>query len=277
MRRWVFTALAAVLTTAAGAQESPAPDFYRIGPNDEIQVRVDELENYEQELQVAEDGTVALPDIGTVDAQGLTADQLALRIRSRLESLGLRRATVEISVTAYRSRPVSILGAVGTPGNYYVPRSSSLMEVLMKAGGLTDQVGRQVIVRRRADNDLSDEVRIAVGDLIEAGNPRVNIPIFAGDLIHVVPARDVTIYFLGAVASAGNQTFRSTDRVTLLTAIARVGGLAETASNKVRIKRRDASGELREIVVDFQRVLSGRVPDPELEDGDLIVVKESFF
>ncbi|MCP3958367.1 MAG: hypothetical protein GY719_10990 [bacterium] len=277
MRRVIFTALAALVAAGIGAQESPVSDSYRIGPNDEIQVRVDELEDYEHELRVAEDGTVALPDIGTIEAQGLTADQLALRIRSRLESRGLRRATVEISLTAYRSRPVSILGAVGGPGNYYVARSSSLMEVLMKAGGLTVQAGSQVIVRRRADNDLSDEVRITIKDLIEAGNPRVNIPIFAGDLIHVVPATEVTIYFLGAVNSAGNQTFRSTDRVTLLTAIARAGGLAETASNKIRIKRRRPSGELSEIVVDFQRVLNGRVSDPELQDGDLIVVKESFF
>ena len=50
-----------------------------------------------------------------------------------------------------------------------------------------------------------------------------------------------------------------------------------TAAKKIRIKRQTASGEPREIVVDYRKILSGGEPDVELEDGDLIIVKESFF
>ena len=91
------------------------------------------------------------------------------------------------------------------------------------------------------------------------------------------PAGDVTVHLLGEVQRSGSLTFPAHRRVTLLTAIAGAGGLLETAAKKIRIKRQTASGEPREIVVDYRKILNGGEPDVELEDGDLIIVKESFF
>ncbi|MEO1085020.1 MAG: polysaccharide biosynthesis/export family protein, partial [Acidobacteriota bacterium] len=262
------------LAEVVWAQESGR---YRIGPRDRLQVRVDELPTLDSEQEVADDGTITLEVIGSLQAQGLSEVELAEQIRGRLLEEGLRKATVRISVSEYRSRPVAIMGAVGEPGNHNVPGRSTLLEVLLGAGGLSPQHGTHVQVRRRADNGLSDQVTISIRDLVELGDPTVNIPIYAGDLINVPPARDVVINILGAVASVGSHTFKGTQRVTLLTAIARAGGLAEEASNKIRIKRQDDQGEWSETVVDWKRLLAGKIPDPVLEDGDLIVVKESFF
>ncbi|MEM8994016.1 MAG: polysaccharide biosynthesis/export family protein [Acidobacteriota bacterium] len=262
------------LVEVVWAQESGR---YRIGPRDRLQVRVDELPTLDSEQEVADDGTITLEVIGSLQAQGLSEVELADRIRGRLLEEGLRKATVRISVSEYRSRPVAIMGAVGEPGNHSVPGRSTLLEVLLGAGGLSADHGTHVQVRRRADNGLSDQVTIAIRDLVELGDPTVNIPIYAGDLINVPPARDVVINILGAVASVGSHTFKGTQRVTLLTAIARAGGLAEEASNKIRIKRQGENGEWSETVIDWKRLLAGKIPDPPLEDGDLIVVKESFF
>lgn len=262
-----------ILATAAAAQDDSAL-AYRIGSRDKVQIRVEELPNLNSDQEVAEDGTITLPVIGTVEAQGLNEGELAARLRSRLEAEGLRRATVSVKVTAYRSRPVTIVGAIGNPGNHYVPGRGSLLEVLMNAGGLTRGHGHEIFVRRHSDNGLSDQVTVPVRDLIERGDPAVNIPIFAGDLIHVPPARQVTIHFLGQVGAPGSQTFEGDERVTLLTAVARVGGLAATASKKVRIRRQGGDDE---IVADYRRILDGKDPDIELEDGDIVIVKEAFF
>lgn len=259
------------------AQEPESARSYRIGPRDRIQIRVEELPGLDSEQEVADDGTINLGVVGSIDAQGATESELEARIRSRLLSEGLRKATVTVVVSEYRSRPVSIIGAVGSPGNHFVPGRTTLLEALLAAGGLDAEHGPKIQVRRRADNGLSDQVEIAVRSLIELGDPQVNIPIFAGDLINVPPAREIVIHFLGEVRNVGSQTFTSNKKVTLLTAIARAGGLTETASSKISIKRETGSGEREEIVVDFRRLLSGRDPDIELQDGDLIVVKESFF
>ena len=277
MRRLCFALAAVFLAAQASAQESQGASSYRIGARDQIQIHVEEMEDLNKEVTVAEDGTISLPLVGTLEAQGLTEIQLATRVRTQLEAKGLRKATVTISVTNYRSRPVSVLGAVNTPGNHFVPGRATLLSVLMDAGGMAGSHGSQIIVRRRAENGLSDEVRIAVADLIEVGDPRVNIPIFAGDLINVPPARQLTVHLIGEVEQPGSLTFQVDQRATLLTAIARAGGLTENASKRIRIQRLSPSGERREISADFRQVLNNKAPDPALQDGDLIIVKESFF
>lgn len=269
-------ALTGFLAVEAAAQVGTAARSYRIGPRDQIQIRVDELPDLDTEQPVAEDGTIVLPVVGTVRAQGLSEDQLAARLRERLEDEGLRRPTVTVIVTAYRSRPVSILGAVADPGNHFIPGRTTLIEVLLNAGGLAADHGPSIHVRRRAENGLSDQIEIPVRELMEIGDPALNIPVFAGDYLNVPTAGDLTVHFLGQVQKAGSMTFPASRKVTLLTAIAGAGGLLETASKKIRIKRRTPSGELEEVVADYRKILNGGQPDIELEDGDLIIVKESF-
>lgn len=261
----------------AQSQEGGAARTYSIGPRDRLQIRVAELPDLNGEQVVGEDGTITLSVVGIVQAGGRTEEGLAFYIRDRLQDEGLKRATVSVKVVEFRSRPVSILGSVGDPGNHFVAGRATLMDVLLNAGGVGNDHGGHILVRRRASSGLSDQVRISVEELFGVGNPDVNIPILAGDHINVPAAREVTINFLGEVGSSGSQTFKSTDRVTLLTALARAGGLLETASKKIRIIRQTPDGERQEIVVDYRALLSGSADDPLLVDGDLIVVKESFF
>ena len=250
---------------------------YRIGPRDRLVIRVAELPSLDGEKEVADDGTITLGIIGSVEVQGLTEAGLVERIRSRLMAEGMRRATVTATVSEFRSQPVSVLGAVARPGNQVIPGRSTLIDTILDAGGLTEQAGAKILVRRRASNGLSGRVEISVDDLFVRGDPKVNLPVYAGDLIHVLPTKEIAIHFLGEVTTAGTLTFRDNKRVTLLTAIARAGGLTETASNKLVIKRDDGTGKRFEINVDYRKLLNGKIPDVDLQDGDLIVVKESFF
>lgn len=277
-------AATAVAQPPAGRQEPPAARqdkagteaSYRIGPRDQVLIRVVEMPELTKEYEVEEDGTIELPVIGQVDARGDTEAQLARKVRDQLLSEGLRRATVSVRVTGFKSRPVSVLGAVAQPGNQFVPRQSTLLEVLLSVGGLSPENSGRVEVRRRAANGLADQVEIQLKDLLELGDPAVNIPIFGGDVIFVPAARQIRVSFLGEVKNPGVQTFNANKPVQLLTAIATVGGLTENAAKKILVRRRQG-GEVTEIVVHYRRVLEGRDQDLELLDGDLVIVKESFF
>lgn len=262
----------------ASAPASKAPARYRIGARDGLRITVEEAPSLPPEYSVAEDGTIAMDPIGKVAAQGLGEAELATRIEGLLLKQGLRKATVTVTVTAFRSRPVLVLGAVVNPGNQTTSGSSRLMEVLLAAGGLSPEHGPTVQVRRQSDNGLADQITVAVVDLIETLDPDVNLPIFAGDVINVSSARAITVHLLGAVKTVGSLSFKNTDRVSVLTSIARAGGLADTASRKIAIKRRDPrTGRLDEMLVDFRRILDGKDPDVDLQDGDVLVAKESFF
>lgn len=248
-----------------------------IGPKDQLQIRVDEIPSLPSDYEVGSDGTITLGVAGRMDVQGLTEEQLANRIEARLLEQGLRRATVDVRVTAYRSRPVTVLGAVSRPGNQTIPGRSTLLDVLLGAGGLSDGHGETVRVRRRADNGLSDQVEVSLAALLEQGDLDVNLPIYPGDVIHVPEAQVVKVLLMGEVANVGELVFAGGERATVLTAIAKAGGLSETAADKITIQRLTDAGDRREIVVDFQRILNGRDADVGLEDGDLLVIKESFF
>lgn len=248
-----------------------------IGPKDQLQIRVDEIPTLPSDYEVGADGTITLGVAGRIDVQGLTESELENKIQARLLEQGLRRATVEVRVTAYRSRPVTVLGAVARPGNQTIPGRSTLLDVLLAAGGLGENHGKTVRVRRRADNGLSDQVQVSLESLFEQGDLDANLPIYPGDVIHVPEAQSTKVLLMGEVVNVGELIFSGGERATLLTAIAKAGGLTETASDKITIQRLTESGDRREIVVDFQRILNGRDSDVPLEDGDLLVIKESFF
>ena len=266
----VIVGLAAA--ASAAAQESA---IYRIGSRDTVEVQVDEMPEIDRELEVRSDGTILLPVIGGVEARGRTEDELARQIRTRLEQEGLRRATVRVRVTGFLSRPVSVLGAVPKPGLQNVPGSATLVEVLL-AAGFTGGPGQEVRIRRRAENGLADEVKISSVELFELGEPAVNLPIFAGDVLFVSPVPTVRISVLGAVRRPGVVELEGARRTTLLVVLAEVGGLSDAAASKIRIRRRQ-DGEETEIVASYRRILDGKEADVELQDGDVVLVKEAFF
>jgi len=220
---------------------------------------------------------VRLPLVGRVPAEGLTESELATRLKQILERELLQRASVSVEVLEFRSRPISVIGAVRQPGSLNFSGRLTLLEAITAAGGLADNHGDSIFVLRRADNGLTDQVAIRIQDLLVRADPDVNIPIFSNDLINVPAAVEVTIYCLGEVASPGALTFQSTERVTLLAAIARAGGLTDRASKKILIRRHRADGNPQEIWVSYKTIVSGRQADPELTEGDVVIVKESFF
>jgi len=267
--------LVALLFAPGVAAQPPDQSAYRLGPRDLVAVKVFEAPELNVERRVTEVGTIALPRIGEVTVEGLTEGEVATRIRGMLEANFLQRATVTVEVQEFRARPISVVGAVKQPGILQVAGRLSLLEALTLAGGLTENKGPFIHVVRRAPNGLSDQVSIPVEDLLRKADPRVNIPIFSNDLINVTAAEPITIYCLGEVQQPGALIFSSTERITLLAAVARAGGLTDRAARRISIRRQGATGE--GIVVDFKRILDGKEPDVDLQAGDVVVVKESFF
>ncbi len=267
-----------MLVGAALSATAQDVDTYRIGPKDLVEIRLYEAPNLNREVRVSTEGSISFQPIGDVFVQGLTAAQLEKRLKEQLEERFFQRASVTVQVREYRSKPISVIGAVTKPGDLGFSGRWTLLEALTAAGGLAENHGTVIYVRRRADNGLSSQVEISVNDLMIRADPRVNIPIFANDLINVSTAVDVTIYCLGEVERPGALVFRSNERMTLLAAIARAGGLTDRASPKITIKRAESQDHpSSEIQIDYKHIVSGRAVDLRLQEGDVVVVKESFF
>jgi polysaccharide export outer membrane protein len=270
-----WTILLLVCIGIARAQGQDAA--YRVGPRDLLSVRVDQDEKLNGDRRVSDAGTINMPLIGEVSVVGKTPGEIAATVKRLLDEKYMQGASVAVQVIEFRSRPISVIGAVKNPGNLGFSGHWTLLEAMAAAGGLGENHGNVVYVLRRADNGLSDQVTIDLDDLMVRGDPRVNIPIFPNDLINVPLTVEITVYCLGEVAKPGALPFKSSERISVLTAIAHAGGLTDRASKKILVRRVAPADGRTEITVDYNKILAGKEPDPELRQGDVIVVKESFF
>ncbi len=265
------------LLSAPGLMAQAGSGDYSVGPGDELQIEVFEDAALNGTRRIASDGTIVLPLTGPIEVAGRTAEGVAARLREVLEESYLQRATVDVVVTGHRSRPITVLGAVRKPGTHYMTSRWNLFEAIAAAGGLNESHGdRAQIMRRSSDGQLTDQLAVNLATVLDGSDPLDNVVILAGDVINIPPVEEITIYFLGEVATQGAVTVRARDRVTLLTAVAKAGGLTERAAPKITIKRDLGGGKREEIVANFQRILAGEEADIELLEGDLIVVKESW-
>jgi polysaccharide export outer membrane protein len=256
----------------------PSSDEYRLGPEDVIEVRVFELDQLNRTVRVSGDGTMDLPLIGSIPVRGLTPEGVALEVAERLRNRFVQDPQVSVFVKEFHSQTVSLLGAVSSPATYPLVGRRNLLQILADAGGLSPSAGNVLFVFRLSDDGRSARLSVPLSELLIQGNPRWNIWLRPGDIVSVPPEAAVSVSVLGAVSSPGVYKLPVGDGASVLNAVARAGGLNDRASKSgIQIKRRDASGEEKVLKVDLGDILSGKESDFVLQEGDVIVVKESFF
>jgi polysaccharide export outer membrane protein len=141
-----------ILSTCAtlGAQQAePVATNYVLGPDDQITVQAPDVEEISgKTFRIDRSGHVNLTLIGVVQAAGLTAVELQSRIKDRLRKY-LRNPDITVSITDFRSQPVSVVGAVQNSGVHQLQGSKNLLGVLSLAGGLRADAGATVKITRR--------------------------------------------------------------------------------------------------------------------------------
>ncbi|HEX2757337.1 MAG TPA: polysaccharide biosynthesis/export family protein [Thermoanaerobaculia bacterium] len=272
-----FSALSLCLALALRAPAEDKSSEYRLGPKDLLEIKVLEIPELNVERRVADNGSVTLPLLGDFPVQGLTAAEVRDHLEALLKEKFVNRADVSIIVKDFANKPVSILGAVLHPGSLNISGRWFLLQAISAAGGVTEAAGRKIYVLRRSDNGLSDTLEVSTDDLFRNASQMWNIPIYPSDVVNIPARSTIRIFCIGEVKAPGAVEFSADDRITLLSVLAKAGGLTDRASKTIRIKRRDASGRDVETVVDYKRVLSGKDVDPALKADDVVVIKESFF
>lgn len=251
---------------------------YKIGPKDLLEISVFGLNELNQTVRVSEDGKITLPLVGEVAVDGLTKSELEKKLTTLLEAKYLQNPQITIFIKEYQSKRVSVMGAVGKPGDYELLGRQTLLQILSQAGGLTRDAAKEIIVMRRLQDGSSVSHHISIDDLILRGDPKFNILIEPNDIINVPVDMTVVIYLFGQVKSPGAFQVKKSNMPTLLQAIAQAGGFTDRAAKgSVLIKRKDAAGKEREIKVNTKDILKGKKKDIQLEENDTVYVPESFF
>ena len=181
-----FFALLLAGPIIAGAQQSAQqsgpdtmPDFVRRAvtahpqPGDRVWLHVWREPKLSDTVTVDERGDVAFPKIGIVNAASFTIGALRDTVRSRFAEF-LRDSPVDLVVL----RRVAVNGEVAKPNVYYVDVTTTLRDVIARAGGITDNgnPNKVVIIRdaeripvrdwqrdRSATSDLKSGDQVVVG------------------------------------------------------------------------------------------------------------------
>ncbi len=116
---------------------------YVFGPGDVVNISIFELFQegilYANQFVITETGKLSIPDVGVVNAGGLTESQLEEEIKQILSPNILKSPSVTVTLFRSQSRLFSILGnGVPKPGLYDIPRYDyRLADALAIAGGIS--------------------------------------------------------------------------------------------------------------------------------------------
>jgi polysaccharide export outer membrane protein len=273
--------------TASGV---PASD-YVVGPGDKLSVIVMELQDdasfNEQAFTVNISGDVSLPYAGRVRAVGLTTHDIEREITTNLAKI-IKDPQVVVNIAEYHSQPVSVLGAVNTGGEYQIQGQKRLLQALSLAGGFTEDVGNSITLTRdlqwgriplpNAHDDPTGQFSVAsisVKDVLHSAKPEENIQMMAGDIISVSKAE--IVYVVGSVKMPGGFPMGQDETLSTLQVLSLAQGTTPTAGlEKAQIIRLVPGSKARtQLAINLKQLLQGRVPDVQLQPGDILFVPNS--
>ncbi len=276
---FVITGVAVIFMASSFlySQEAKRND-YKIGPKDLLEISVFGLDELSKTERVSEEGKITLPLLGEIDVDGLTKSELEIKLARLLEEKYLQDPQVTIFIAEYQSKRVSVMGAIQTPGLYELVGRQTVLDVIAKAGGLTNEAGSEMFVMRQNSGGENSSVQISLDELILNGNAELNIPLKSNDIINIPIDRIVNVYVMGQVRSPGVLEVKRSRIPTLLMAIAQAGGFAERASKGgVLIKRIGKDGKEIKIKVNVKNIIKGKKDDIQLLEDDVVVVPETIF
>jgi polysaccharide biosynthesis/export protein len=132
----------------AGAEEPRPSDLmesdedYAIGPGDTLRIAIFELLSQGQtdirDYIVTESGKISVPEVGSVQAGGLTERQLESELKQILSPAILKQPSVTVSLQTSEKKMFTINGdGVNRPSRYPIPRSGfRLTDALATAGSV---------------------------------------------------------------------------------------------------------------------------------------------
>jgi polysaccharide biosynthesis/export protein len=259
---------------AAESAGSDAP----VGPEDLLEISVFEIPDLTRTVRVSEKGAISLPLLGEILVAGMTPTSLEGKLRELLASKYLEDPQVSVFVREHGSKKVSVLGAVGKPGVYEMLGTRTLLQVLSEAGGLAKEVGSDLYILRTKPGGGRDRMSVDVAALLAGQDPSLNVIIQPGDIVTVPVDRLIFVYVDGAVKTPGRLEEVASRPITLGQAIAKAGGATERANLKaIQVLRKGKDGERITLTANLTRIRKGKEPDHVLQDGDVVVIPETFF
>jgi polysaccharide export outer membrane protein len=221
-RRVVSAVTILLLLGAVGARfcaaQTIGPD-YVISPGDALDVQVYGETDLSKTYAVGPAGSIVVPLMGQVTLAGLTLEQAQALLTQKLHAF-LRFPHVTIGLSELQSgRKLYVLGYVTAQGPVALPFDSTVLDALAAAGANDSSDLRHVQITHQGQAPITlDLSGLRTGQTVRASEK-----VEYGDVIYV-PRLDDRIAVLGQVKTPGSVLLPLGSKVTVLDALARIGG-----------------------------------------------------
>jgi polysaccharide export outer membrane protein len=167
--------LIAVMLLAGCASQAlpPAMDMdaattdYKLGAGDKVNMKVFGDDTLSGAYQVDGKGMFSVPLLGSIEAAGLTKNELEDQLRTKLKRY-LNDPRVAVEIESYR--PFYIIGEVQKPGSYNYVSGMTVINAVAIAGGFTYRAKEDAFAIRRSTDRSTVEGRqmtqVQPGDVI---------------------------------------------------------------------------------------------------------------
>ena len=258
-----------------------------IHPGDKLNIAVADEKLLTGEFTVSAQGQISYPLLGNIDVAGSNLDEVREAIRTQLSARYIRNPRIEITFVESQQNSVDISGRVAKPGNYILTPKLTLLRLITQAGGLAGSPGATQIELVRQEIGQKRTMDFRFSELVRGVVPDPDLK--SGDIVFVeeietrtaegkaidTPVRSKRVSVFGQVIKPGN--YRVNADMKLVELLAEAGGFTgNAASGRVLLVRNMPAGK-KTTYIDAAAAIAGTKPDVPIEDGDVLVVQESFF
>lgn len=251
-------------STFAPADMIPVSPDYIVGPGDQIRISVWGMVEGMWLETVDRQGMITIPRVGVIGVAGMTFSELQ---RSLEDEFSRFYSNFEMSVTlgALKSMKVYVVGNAKKPGAYTISSLSTLVNVLLQAGGPDGNGSLRNITVKRGNRVVT---AFDMYDLLMRGDKSKDIRMMPEDVIFI-PVVGPQAAVVGNVRRPAIYELKGTATVESLLVMA--GGLTPTGTvNRVqmmRVKERNYrtvfEGDLRDKSLNSLKSM-------KLADGDFL-------
>ena len=223
-------------STFAPGNEVPIPSDYRIGPGDLVEIQLFGQRNESYSLSISREGMIRFPGIGPINAfeKGTNFIELKNHLKEIIRKQLGEGVQSSITLGAFRSIRIFLLGEVRKQGAYTVSALSTTINALLSCGGIKESGSLRNIQLKRAGKVI---VTLDLYDLLMKGDTSADQPLQPGDVIFV-PVIEKQITVSGAVRRPAKYEIKGGE--TLQSAFELAGGSSNrSVLDFIRLERMD--------------------------------------
>lgn len=248
----------------AAANELPLTKIYRVGPNDVLDIRINDSASQSTLFTITASGLLEHPMLAEpLPAGGLTTDEIGSRIESEIKRRALmENPKVSVGVRDYASHMILVSGLVKDSGTKILRREAIPLYVVVADAQPLPEAARVTVLRNESNQTFDVEL---------TESSEMNLLVRPGDVITLHPAVTQFLYIGGEVKTPGEKIYRR--GLTLTQALIAAGGVTPKAK-EARLGRDDGKGFLVVTRYKLKEIETGKVQDPVVKPGDRITIKE---